>query len=413
MNVFLLSIAIILLVCYMLYLTRRRDFNLLKKPPATIKLPRSKYEKALKELEDYRRQPPPKSRNKHIERNSQIYYLERRLEQILVETENEQKSFYLSNKEMEIAWKDYHEYFSELNLFQKLASPSNIKELVLLRNLYLEAEKKVELEIGKFNAQTRIRHHEEKARHEREVEIEEKTASEAANDIHEAFEEINTYDTEDEDIEPVENESKESPESRQTPLDLIAPVSVETPPSQDHFGQNNIEKRYPDFNGLTYIDESFSMEELELPVLQDANFDGSFFVSVLFTGRHQYKDCSFQKVEFSHSVWQRSDTPHRILNCDFTESRFNFATFDYAAFYNCRFIRTDFQETRFRTVKFVKCEFRDCNLIDVDFSHTVMSSDMLEAIDFSDCAAPPKNYLQKNEASNEDQPAESQENPET
>jgi uncharacterized protein YjbI with pentapeptide repeats len=408
MNVFLLLIAIILLICYMLYLSRRKDFLLSKSPPTAPTLPRSKYDQALRELSEYQKQAPPKSRRKQMERNSQIYYLEQRLEQIQLETEKEQKSFYLAGKEREIAWKDHRDFFSNMNLFEKMCSPGKIKELVLLRNLYLESEKKLELEISKFNARTRIRHHEETVKQEREDEIEgntrihsqtdasgaEEPISEAGQDIQEAFDEMaGIQDGEIED--PAEKDIDEFEFSDPFPGEDLNVENSPAPPSRDHFSQHDIKERYPDYNGLTYVDESLSLEDMELQVIQDANFDGSFFVSVLFRGRHQYKDCSFQKTDFSYSNWQRAETPHRILSCDFTESNFSFAGFDYAAFYNCRFFKADFEETRFKTVKFVKCIFEECNLANVDFSHTVMSSDMLESIDFSKCAAPPKNYTEK------------------
>jgi uncharacterized protein YjbI with pentapeptide repeats len=169
------------------------------------------------------------------------------------------------------------------------------------------------------------------------------------------------------------------------------------PPISNQFGQTEFPERYPDFNGLTYIDETLSLIELNLSIIQDANFDRSFFISVLFKDRHQFKNCSFREADLSYSLWQRSSAPHRILSCDFTGAKLKSAHFEFMAFYNCIFTHADFEGARFYMVKFVNCNFVNCTIANVDFSQTVMSADMLESIDFGSCINPPKNASFKNE----------------
>ncbi|MBU2512724.1 pentapeptide repeat-containing protein [bacterium] len=410
MNILLLSAAIILLIGYMLFLGRRKDYHLLLFPPVTKNLPRSKYEQALKELNDFIKQPKPKSRRKQIERNSEQYYLEQRLKQALNEIESEQKSYYLACKEREIAWRDYYNFFKNMSFIEKFILPSKIKELLILRNLYLDSEKRVELELGKFNAQSRVRFHEEKTLQDREKEISQKTKSAALvlpNDseeqqipsdeiIRNGFEEMKLHDDSYLEIDEIESEPINQPNSIEQTITESRKTEVR-PNTNTTFCQADFLEKIPDFSGLSYIDESFSMEEIGLSVVLDANFDRTFFVSILFTGRHQYKDCSFVSTDFSYSIWQRSAEPHRILNSTFQDSKFCFARFEVIAFYNCSFILVDFTGTQFQTVKFVNCVFEECNLKDVDFSKTVMSSDMLEKIDFSDCLKPPKNISSTNQ----------------
>lgn len=413
MNILLLIIAIILLVMYMAYLSRRKDFQLVKQPPKTAHLPRTKYDKALKELNEFRKQPKPKTRRQLMERNSELFYLERRLNQIQQEIEKEQKSYYLACKERELSWKDYSDYFDSLAFFEKFLSPVKLRELALLRKLYLDMEKKVERELSKFNAQTRVRYHEEKTIRDREDEIERNTQksrqsaipSEVASEetgqfIQEAFEEISLHE-----------ESPEKPEIEEEDETPAAETASETPPTADpvrssvrasgnnrHFGQEDLLTQYPDFSGISYIDETFSMVEAGKNAIIDADFSHAYFVSVVFKDRHQYKNCTFDRSDFSYSAWQRAEGPHRMINCNFRETRFSFSRFEYTAFYGCRFIESDFQDVQLKMVKFVNCSFEDCLLIDVDFSETVMSSDMLKTIDFSLCAKPPRNSGTDNSA---------------
>ncbi len=409
MNIFLLSAAIILLISYMFYLGRRKDYHLLESPPITKSLPKSKYEQALKELNEFKKQPKPKSRRKQIERNSQQYYLEQRSKQALNEIESEQKSYYLACKEREIAWTDYKCFFKEMNFFENFFSPSKIRELQILRKLYLESQKRVDLELSKFSAQSRVRYHEEKIIQNREEEISNKTKSATLtlpNDsenhqipsnetIQNAFEEIKMDDDSYSEINAIESEPIMQPDLVEQTLVDSEEIRVKSDPDNT-FSQTDFHEMYPDFTGLSYIDESFSLEDIGLSIVLEANFNNSFFVSVLFTGRHQYKDCSFMGTDFSYSIWQRSTEPHRILNTTFHNSRFSFARLEVIAFYNCSFIAVDFSGTQFQTVKFVNCDFEECNIKDVDFSKTVMSSDMLEKIDFSDCLNPPKNLSRVN-----------------
>ncbi len=177
-NIFFLISAIVLLIIYMLYLAQRKDSNLIKNPPILKKLPMSKYEQAFRELEEFKAKPAPKSRNDQVKRNSEQYYLERELNEILKKTEEEQSSYILTCKECEIAWKDYHDFFDSVPLVQRIFSISKNRELSILRDLYLQTKNKIDIELEKFNARTRVRLHEEKTAHEREQNIEERTIQE-------------------------------------------------------------------------------------------------------------------------------------------------------------------------------------------------------------------------------------------
>lgn len=77
-----------------------------------------------------------------MERNSEQFYLERRLNQIQQEIDREQKNYYISCKERELSWQDYSDYFNNLTLLEKFFSPVKLRELGLLRKLYLDMEKK-------------------------------------------------------------------------------------------------------------------------------------------------------------------------------------------------------------------------------------------------------------------------------
>lgn len=415
MTIFFLISAIILLVGYMLFLSRRKDYELLRKPPSTLTLPKAKLEQAKKELEAFQKQPPPKSRKSEIARNSELYYLQHRLRQIQDEIESEQKNYYLACKERDIAWQDYADYFSSMSFIEKYFAFGKIGNLKSLRKLYLDTVRKVDVEISKFKAQSRVRNHEVQRQQERDDEIEQKSSFQESTQsarnasiesvqetLQEAFEEMDpAFDT-------IENSSPARSEASQqevsTSSDQTAPPHQpsegELPEwkeesfssiQENHFGQEDFSNRFPDFKGLSYIDETLSLSEIGQSAVIDANFDESYFVSVIFNGRHQYKNCSFKATDFSYAVWKAAEKPHRFVSCDFNQTRFNHARLEYMAVYNCRFFEADFQGVQLYKVKFVNCRFENCYLDGVDFSKTVMSSDMLEQIDFSNCASPPKN----------------------
>ncbi|MCG8335580.1 MAG: pentapeptide repeat-containing protein [Proteobacteria bacterium] len=408
MNIILLSISIVLLVVYMLFLARKKDFDLLKSLPQTQTLPKSKYELALRELNEFKKLPKPKSKKALVEHNSEQFYLERRLYQIQQETEAEQKSYYLACKEREISWEDYQNYFNNLSLIEKFIVPGKIKELIVLRKLYLESEQKVEKEISKFSARIRVRHHEEHVKRQREAEIEQNTlkrrsqddqadskSSESENDL-----EHDNPNTQDDpaDVEgklPPSNPNQEKQNNSTADHASTSAMAGANTSKNNHFGQSDFDDKYPDYTGLTFIDEQFSLEELEQSVVQDANFDQSYFVSVTFKNRHQYKNCSFQGTDFSHSKWDQPEAPHRILSCNFSGAKFNYSQLRYIAFYNCNFEFADLQDAQLSMVKFVNCQFENCNVTNVDFSKTVMSADMLESIDFSTSVCSPKNAINR------------------
>ncbi len=420
MNVILLSISIVLLVFYMLYLARRKDIDQLKTLPHTQTLPRSKYELALRELSEFKTLPKPKSKQGLVEHNSEQFYLERRLYQIQQETEKEQKSYYLACKERDISWKDYKEYFDSLSILEKFIIPGKISELIVLRNLYLESEKKVDLEINKFSARTRVRLHEELVKKQREEEIERKTLSMSTQDS-------NTEPESDNPDTQATEASNEHAHLNSSTIESASTKEFQTPQSAEnsqmpsasgkalkgvkHFAQEDFNSKFPDFNGLTFIDEQFSIAELEIPLVQDANFDQTYFVSVTFNGRHQYKNCSFKGTDFSYSKWQKPEIPHRFLSCDFTGAKFNFSRLDFIAFYNCIFDLADFQDANLQLIKFVNCRFKNSNITNVDFSKTVMSADMLKAIDFSLSISPPKNAGQESRENDTPNTAENGEKP--
>ncbi len=412
MNIFLLISAIVLLVGYILYLTRRKDFVLLKSPPITQKLPRSKYEQSLKEYNKLKSQPTPRLRREQMERTSELFYLDQKLKQIQRETEEEQHNYYLATKERDIAWQDYHDFFQQMSFFEKIFSPSKITELNTLRKLYQDSVKKVNLELSKFSARNRIKHYENRSINERFEEIEQKSkqyqydnpitgestpiqSDLSMEDVPDEIIDLNEADKSEIDFKP----TIKAPSQPQTVENMTHEVSTR----KNHFGQADFNDRYPDFNGATFIDETLSIEEQNFTVVRDANFDNSFLVSVHFLGRHQYQNCSFKNTDFSYSQWNPLESPHRILNCYFEGSKFNNAQLQFMAFYNCQFIQTDFQGAIFNMVKFVNCIFNECKIEGIDFSKTVMSSEMLEQIDFSHCLHPPKNSFQTNENPTQDE----------
>lgn len=442
LNVFFLVLAIVMLLGYLIFLSKRKDLQIIKNPPSSEKLPNIKYNKALQELNKFKAQPVARSRKAQITRNAEQYYLERRLDQILRETEKEQQNYNIACKEREIAWRDHYDFFQGLNFFTRTFSLLHAKELRILRNLFLEAERKAALEEEKLTARIRIKSHEEQVIGERNEEIERKTLqatldkktisetqpasppetgdileneSKFAEDVEyhlpnapvnnitldskamqDAFAEIQLHDDAmDEEVLPMEVPKRIRREKEGGKLTVNEEST--TPILRKHFGQDDFNDKYPEFSGLTYIDECLSFDELNIPVVRNANFDKSFFVSVLFKGVHQYQDCSFINTDFSQSLWQCSDSPHRILNCNFTASNFVGASLEFMAFYNCEFFGTNFFNVQLKMVKFVNCRFENCLIRNVDFSETVMSLDMLESIDFSECLQPPKNAAYKQE----------------
>ncbi|MCP4754324.1 MAG: pentapeptide repeat-containing protein [Proteobacteria bacterium] len=427
MNIVLLILFIILLVAYMIFLSQHKDRELLRVPPVTEKLPRYKYDQALVELNEFSAQPKPRTRQGQLAKSSERHYLELKLKQILNQTEEEQRNYYIACKECEIAWQDYYDIYNNMNVFDRTLSFEKIRELRLIRKLYLETKQKVGLEKEKLVARGRVKRHEEKNINEREEEIERKTRAARVEDTDTTIpQEGDTENTKKKDEYQLPNDPDSSRSSDPaairdaleeislsddsmngvTPVDdvpgEVVKDSLEENPhvvstgndhlSDGHFGQEDFAKRYPEFSRLTYVDESFSIEELDFKIIRDAKFDGSFFVSTVFNGVHQYQNCSFTHTDFSNSIWQRSNSPHRILNCDFSNSKFAGATLEFVAFYNCRFVETNFLEATLKKVKFVNCGFESCRIQNVDFSETVMSMDMLEKIDFSDCLRLPKNY---------------------
>ena len=364
-------------------------------------LPKPKYEQALVELEAFKTQPIPQTKKDLASRNSTQYYLEQRLTQIRNEVEAEQKTYDLARKECEISWNEYRDLFYGYNLYERLFSPSKISDIRLLRRIFSEALHKVNIEKEKFGAQNRVRAHEERSINEREEEIERKTSKSKLSEIKLPDAEDNTS--------LAKSNSEEESENHYKPEEIQADTipfssniadheegyieqNFDTLSTQQHFGQEDFLTLHPNFQGLTYIDESLSLDNIDLPIVTDAIFDNSFFVSVYFTGRHQYQNCSFISTDFSHTVWHQSQAPHRIVNCDLSKSSFSGAELNYLAFYNCRFYQTTFLGVQLNMVKFVKCTLVQCSLKRVDFSRSVMSKDMLENIDFSECLHVPKNH---------------------
>lgn len=368
-------------------------------------LPKPKYDQALAELEAFKSQPIPRTKKDLSSKNSTQYYLEHRLNQIRNKVEAEQKTYDLACKECEIAWNDFRDLFYGYNLFERLFSPSKTSDIRLLRKLFLEASQKVHLEKEKFGARSRVRAHEENNINEREAEIERKTSEKKLSKIKLPSPEVPLRSTKPDsaDEKEISLDSVIVQDEEDIPLldpkmdfNSLTTHSLETPNEnishKNHFGQADFLALHPNFEGMTYIDESLSLVDLDMPVITDAIFNNSFFVSVFFTNRHQYLNCSFIGTDFSHSVWHQSKAPHRIVNCDLSQSIFSGAVLNYLAFYNCRFFQTIFLGIQLNKVKFVNCTFDQCSLKGVDFSRSVMSKDMLETIDFSECLNVPNNH---------------------
>jgi len=443
MTVFLLVSGIILLFAYLIFLTQRRDQTLLKTPPHPEKLPNVKYNQLLREFNLLKDQPMPPSKRARSARIAEQYVLKEKLDDIARQTENEQRVYNIACKELEIAWQEYYDLYQSLSAFERLFSFSNINELRNLRNLYLDVQKRVAKEKEKITARERVKIREDQVIQEREDEIERKSArarlssqtieSAQESDLAEGsadftpnggpgvdnqgdfqlpnkpeinmsqqdglegpFEEIKLSNDSGDTISSTNESPKPAPNRKVSGLNLSESESPEIDPA-GHFGQDEFIDKYPDFNNCSYIDESLSLEELELTVVRDAVFENAYFVSVLFEGIHQYQDCHFTNTDFSQSVWQPAESPHRMLNCQFYNSHFDGATFEYFAFYNCQFTETSFMNSQFKLVKFVNCQFDNCIIDGVDFSNTVMSLDMLEKIDFTPCLHPPKNWTNAQE----------------
>lgn len=457
MTVFFLVLSIIGLVGYLIFLTQRRDQSLLKTPPIIEDLPNVKYNQALRELNLLQDQPMPQSKRARSARIAEQYYLKEKLDTLARQTEGEQRAYTIACKEMEIAWQDYYDLYNSLTSMQRLLSIANVNDLGNLRKLFLDARNKVALEKEKITARSRVKNREDQLIQEREDEIERKSkrakvasrlsdgplespsgedsdvsAIEAnqpvssskvkaqlpnqpvsrppvkQQSIENAFEEIYLRDDSSEQIEgeeissdPVRSRRAAGPSlpaSTQADLDVVG-----------HMSQADFLNRYPDYSNCSYIDESLSLEDLGLKVVRDATFVNAFFVSVQFKGVHQYQECNFTDTDFSQSIWQPADAPHRMLNCQFFSSHFDGASFEYFAFYNCQFNGTSFVNAQFKLVKFVNCKFEDCFLDGVDFSKTVMSTDMLENIDFTSCERPPKNWTDTHTVTDPDEEDEAPE----
>ena len=405
----------------------------MKTPPIIEKLPNIKYNQVLREFNLLKDQPMPPSKRARSARIAEQYYLKEKLDNLARQNEEEQRAYNIACKELEIAWQEYYDLYHSLTSVERLLSIANVNELGNLRNLFLEARNRVALEKEKITARSRVKNREDQLSLEREEEIERKSVQARTTSqldpsppipdqqvssptgtqlprrpavnapvkqqtIENAFEEIYLRNDTVEDIAGAEI-SPHQPKAKQR-SGLSASASA-TADSDDvtHIGQDDFLARYPEYINCSYIDESLSLEELALKVIRDATFVNAFFVSVQFKGVHQFQNCNFTDADFSQSIWQPADSPHRMLSCQFFSSHFDGARFEYFAFYNCQFNDTSFVNAEFKLVKFVNCQFEGCFLDGVDFSNTVMSLDMLEKIDFSTCENPPKNWTDNHSTS--------------
>ncbi|PCI30601.1 MAG: hypothetical protein COB67_01230 [SAR324 cluster bacterium] len=387
-SLLLLIILIFFFLILAVYLSQQRDRQLLQQQPAAEVLPQSHYEIVLKELNLFKSKYQKFHRDEQKSRQGELYYLERKANGVLMETEKEQQKYLYTVHDWQVAWKDFRDIFTEASFFARTFSPSKGRELKIFREIYLKSRRRSLRERDRILARERIwlqeSNNQSKVNQE-EIEQHQLPAQGGTS--------IKTITLEAFHHTQLSTDSLENITTTSLPVTPTPSLQrIDLPSLQNQIRQDSFIRYYPDLSNSTYIGESFSLEELHLEVIRECTFDHSFFVAVHFNGVHQYQSCSFINTDLSQSIFQKATGPHRFLHCDFTGTLFNGTLFEFTAFYNCTFRGTVLQEVQFRKVKFVNCVFESCRVQGVDFSETVMSTNMLENIDFSACSHPPKNW---------------------
>lgn len=400
-SVMLLLFFLVIPVFLLVYISQRQDRKLISEEPSAEPLPRAHYELAQREYELFRKKYQKFSKDQREARSSELYFLERKANRILMETEEEEDKYHRSLEHAKSAWRDYEEVFYEIGFFARSFSMRKARELKIFRELFLDAKKKSDQARERILAKERVWIQEGKRNIPPGAELftlpvtsPEKRNNSTPKITREAYEKMLLTDN----GSASGNEHPEAKlfaeegmfQEKEEGVENLLPMDEAEDNSQ--FGQSDFTKRYPDFSNSSYIDESFSLKEINQEIIQSATFDRTSFMAITFQGVHQYRDCSFIETDFSHAIFQHAETPHRFLNCDFSKANFSGTRMEYIAFYNCTFRSANFRQSELNSIKFVDCLFEECIIDQVDFSQTVMSPSMLQTIDFSTCAQKPRNW---------------------
>jgi hypothetical protein len=137
-----------------------------------------------------------------------------------------------------------------------------------------------------------------------------------------------------------------------------------------------------------YGDPTFSVAELPLGTLAQADFSGTVFTAVEFTGVHRHLDSRFIGADLRGVVMARQERPHQFARCNFAQADFSGARLTFLLFHRCNLTGTRWDGAALDRVKFKECALEGVDWGGCDLSKVVFTDDARSA-DFSTAAAMP------------------------
>jgi hypothetical protein len=122
--------------------------------------------------------------------------------------------------------------------------------------------------------------------------------------------------------------------------------------------------------GRQYTDPTFEVAGLPRGILHQADFSGTRFAGVRFTGRHRYLDCRFAGADLSAVQLAATSRAHQFVRCDFTGAHFDASRIGFALFHECNLSNTRWTGARLERVRFSECALEGVSWDGAEFVET-------------------------------------------
>jgi len=161
-----------------------------------------------------------------------------------------------------------------------------------------------------------------------------------------------------------------------------------TPPPTGSWHQADLfDLQTPKANRV-YGDPALSVAELPLGTLAQADFSGTVFTAVEFTGVHRHLDSRFIGADLRGILMARQERPHQFARCNFAQADFSGARLTFLLFHRCNLTGTHWYGAALDRVKFTECILDGVDWGGCDLSKVVFTEDA-ESADFSTASALP------------------------
>jgi hypothetical protein len=173
----------------------------------------------------------------------------------------------------------------------------------------------------------------------------------------------------------------------EAPLEEARPVPPSLPPTGPWLQVDLFDLQTPKAN-RTYGDPVFSVAELPLGTLAQADFSGTVFTAVEFIGVHRHLDSRFIGADLRGIMMPRQERPHQFARCNFAQADFSGARLTFLLFHRCNLNGTHWYGAALDRVKFTECVLDGVDWGGCDLSKAVFTEEARSA-DFTSASAPP------------------------